>query len=350
MSNTTKTRRDFYARLDPGSLVPLWERMKGLVPPEPKNKTQAYVWRFDEVRPLLLEAGDLLTAKEAERRVLVFENPALQGTSRINSTLYAGMQLILPGETAPAHRHVAGALRFILESDGGYTAVAGERADMKRGDLVITPGGAWHDHGHDGEGPCIWIDVLDVPLVNVFECGFSEELGEDQQAITKSDGHSLAEFGSGMLPMTPYSPFAETSPIFSYPYERARDSLLSLKKSNEPDPYLGYALRYANPLDGGWVMPMISAWLSHLPKGMATQPYRATDNQGLVVSEGSVKVDLDGQTFELHRNDVMALPGWKWRTLKASEDAILFHFSDRSAQEKLGIWKEQRGNSGAAIW
>ncbi|NTF34223.1 cupin domain-containing protein [Rhizobium skierniewicense] len=344
MTATTQQRHDFYSRLEPGSLVPLWERMKGLVPREPNNRTLAHIWRFEEVRPLLLEAGTLLTAQEAERRVLVFENPAFPGTSRINSTLYAGMQLILPGETAPAHRHAAGALRFILESDGGYTTVAGERADMKHGDLVITPSGTWHDHGHDGQGPCIWVDALDVPLVNIFECGFSEELDDNQQQITRKNGHSLSEFGSGMLPMDPISPFGKTSPVFSYPYDRARAALMALKASVPADAFQGYSLRYANPLDGGWVMPMIAAWLSYLPTGFETSPYRATDNQAVIVAEGLVTVKLRGEVYKLGKNDVMALPGWCWRTIKAEEDAVLFFFSDRSAQEKLGIWREQRRN------
>jgi gentisate 1,2-dioxygenase len=146
--------------------------------------------------------------------------------------------------------------------------------------------------------------------------------------------------------MEPQSPYGLNSPIFSYPYDRARAALLALKASIDPDPYNGYALRYANPLDGGWVMPMIAAWLSHLPKGFQTAPYRATDNQVIVVSEGEVCVEIGGNTYDLKANDVMALPGWTWRTLTASAEAVLFHFSDRSAQEKLGLWKEDRGNQG----
>ena len=54
----------------------------------------------------MLEAGDVISAEEAERRVLVLENPALRGQSRITNTLFAGVQLIMPGETAEAHKHV----------------------------------------------------------------------------------------------------------------------------------------------------------------------------------------------------------------------------------------------------
>ncbi len=337
-------RNNFYERLEPSALVPLWERMKGLVPREPRNKAQVHVWRFGEVRPLLLEAGQLLTAEEAERRVLVFENPAFPGTSRINSTLYSGMQLILPGETAPAHRHAAGALRFILESEGGYTTVAGERTAMARGDVVITPGGTFHDHGHEGNGPCIWVDVLDVPLVNFFEAGFSEEMDDARQPVTRLNGFSEAEYGSNMLPMDPVAPFGATTPLFSYPYAKAREALMERARSVSADRWHGHSLRYANPLDGGWVMPMIAAWLSYLPKGFSTQPYRATDNAGLVVSEGHVTVRIAGAAHELGPNDVMALPGWTHRTIEASEDAVLFFFSDRSAQERLGLWKAERGN------
>jgi gentisate 1,2-dioxygenase len=335
-------KQTFYELLNPVSLSPLWEVMKGLVPPEPKNHAVPYAWYYDQIRPLLMKSGNLLSAEEAVRRVLVFENPSFKGQSKINSTLYAGIQLILPGETAPSHKHTAGALRFILESNGGYTSVDGERTTMHRGDLVITPNGTFHDHGHDGDGPVIWVDGLDVPIVNYFQCGFSAELDVEEQPLTKKEGYSVAAFGSGMLPLTIQAPFGSTSPIFSYPYGRAKDALLTIKQSEQADPHWGYVLRYANPLDGGWIMPTMAAWLSHLPSLMSTQRYRSTDNQVMVVSEGSVRVEIGDETFELSHNDVIALPGWTWRTFHASEDSVLFFFSDRSAQEKLGIWKEQR--------
>ncbi|WP_369856762.1 cupin domain-containing protein [Candidatus Thalassolituus haligoni] len=344
-SLTNADKQNFYQELDPVSLAPLWEVMKGLVPFEPTNKAVPYAWHYEQMRPLLMKSGELLTAAEAERRVLVFENPSFRGQSIVNSTLYAGIQLILPGETAPAHKHTAGALRFVLESEGGYTSVNGERTTMHRGDLVLTPSGTFHDHGHDGEGPVIWIDGLDVPIVNYFQCGFSAQLDTERQLITKVEGYSGAAFGSGMTPFEPRSPFGSTSPIFSYPYSRARAALLAITESEKPDPHWGYVLKYANPLTGDWIMPTMAAWLAYIPDQMITQKYRTTDNQVLVVSEGTVQVDIGDETFELGQNDVMALPGWTWRQFHASEDSVLFFFSDRSAQEKLGIWQEQKGGA-----
>ncbi len=138
-SDTAATRHEFYERIKEQSLAPLWEVMKGLVPPQPRPTPQPHIWRYDAVRPFLMEAGRLVTAEEAERRVLVLENPAFAGKSRATATLYAGIQLVMPGEVAPAHRHTASALRFVLESGGGFTAVGGERTTMRTGDFVITP-------------------------------------------------------------------------------------------------------------------------------------------------------------------------------------------------------------------
>ncbi|HEX5796115.1 MAG TPA: gentisate 1,2-dioxygenase [Geminicoccaceae bacterium] len=335
-------RRAFYDHLDPHALAPLWEVLRGLVPPEPRPRSVAHAWSYATVRPLLLEAGALLSAEEAERRVLVLENPALRGQSRVAGTMYAGVQLVLPGETAPAHRHTASALRLVLESEGGFTAVAGERTTMRRGDLIITPSWAWHDHGNDGDGPVIWVDGLDIALVNFFEAGFGQGYNDKRQQITRPDGASLARFGSGLLPLEAASPFGATSPIFSYPYARSREAVTALAAAGAPERHLGHTLRYANPLDGGWAMPTIATWLTYLPQGFATEAVRSTDAQAVVVLEGEVAAEIGDRTFTLGESDVLAVPGWTWRRFQAARETILFGFSDRSAQEKLAYWREER--------
>src|SRR5262245_61861932 len=118
-------RRDFYERIGGLSMAQLWESLPQLVPPQPTPKYQAAHWDYEKVRPFLMESGSLITAKEAVRRVLILENPAMQGSACITPTLYAGLQLILPGEVAPSHRHTQSALRFIVEGEGAYTAVDG---------------------------------------------------------------------------------------------------------------------------------------------------------------------------------------------------------------------------------
>src|ERR1700732_5098350 len=131
--------QEFYQRLEQKNTGALWEVLGDIVTPEPRPACAPALWRYEEVRPLLMEAGKRITAKEAERRVLMLQNPGIRGKSQITHSLYAGIQSVLPGEVAPTHRHVAAALRFVIESDRGYTAVDGERTTMQPGDLILTP-------------------------------------------------------------------------------------------------------------------------------------------------------------------------------------------------------------------
>lgn len=339
--DTAARRADFYARLAPRAMAPLWEVLRGLVAPEPRPTAVAHLWPYDQVRPLLMEAGALLTAEEAERRVLVLENPAFPGASRATATLYAGIQLVLPGEVAPAHRHVASALRFVLESGGGHTAVQGERTTMRPGDFVTTPSWAWHDHGNDSGAPVTWLDVLDIPLVNTFQAGFSQHHDQMAQALGRPEGDALARFGNAMLPMDGVSPHGASSPIFNYPFARARESLAAMVAAGGLDPYWAATLRYANPLDGGWAMPTIAAWMTHLPAGTATLPMRSTDGLVVACTQGRGVARSGDTRLAFGPRDVFVLPNWTWRSFQAEEDCFLFCASDRAAQQKLGFFREE---------
>ena len=74
-------RQDYYGRLSAQNLTPLWEVLAALVPPSPRSLAVSAFWRYGDLRPQILEAGKLITAAEAERRVLILENPALRGLS-----------------------------------------------------------------------------------------------------------------------------------------------------------------------------------------------------------------------------------------------------------------------------
>ena len=341
-SGVGSDRAGFYGRIKEQSLAPLWEVLKGLVPLEPRPTPQPHIWHYDEVRPFLMEAGRLVTAEEAERRVLVLENPAFVGKSRATATLYAGIQIVLSGEVAPAHRHTASALRFVLESSGGFTAVGGERTTMRVGDFVITPSWAWHDHGNASGQPIMWMDILDLPMVNFFEGGFSEHHNDQTQGIARPEGDSLARYGSGLLPIEDAGPFGKTSPIFNYPFERTRSALATVAATGTMDPHWGATLRYSNPTDGGWAMPTISSWMTHLPSGTSTQSLRSTDGIIVAVAEGRGVARVGDKRLAFGPRDVFVLPNWTVRSFEAESDCFLFCSSDRVAQEKLGLWREER--------
>ncbi|MEO7151821.1 MAG: cupin domain-containing protein [Burkholderiaceae bacterium] len=132
------------------------------------------------------------------------------------------------------------------------------------------------------------------------------------------------------------------SPVFNYPYARTREALHPLEHSGSPDPQLGHLMRYVNPLDGGWTMPTIATMVRPLPQGFATRPYRSTDSAVFIVVEGGGELRVDGQALRLTPHDVVVVPGWMAYTLRATENRVLFSYSDRVAQERLGLFREQR--------
>ncbi|MPY70705.1 MAG: gentisate 1,2-dioxygenase [Alphaproteobacteria bacterium] len=344
----TAEREAYYARIHERDMSPLWEVNRRLVTPEPVIDSVPHLWDYDGLRDTLLESGTLITAKEAQRRVLILENPGLDGTHRITESLFAGLQLIMPGEIAPAHRHSPAALRFIVEGEGAYTAVGGEKSSMKPGDFIITPAWAWHDHGHDGDGPVVWLDGLDIPMVAAFGPLFFEMYPDDQAPESVPPGDSQARYGANMRPVGEVWNRPE-SPIFCYPYERSREALEIMRRGAEWDPCAGLRMTYVNPTTGGSAMPTISTFLQLLPKGFAGATYRTTEGTVYAATEGTGRVEVDAAegtvTLAWKPRDIFCVPCWMPHRLIADGDAVLFSFSDRVAQEKLGIWREIRGNS-----
>ena len=340
----TPERLAFYENIDRLDLRALWTVFADIVTPQPQSQCRAKLWRFEQARDWLLEAGDLISAQEAERRVLILENPGMRGEAKITTSLYAGLQLVLPGEIAPAHRHSQTALRFVLDGGGAYTSVNGERTTMEFGDFVITPPWAWHDHGNDSEQPIIWLDGLDIPMASFYDASFAEGYGAEQFPLQRPNGDSLARYGVNMLPVD-YRADAQASPIFNYPYARARAALQAMNAQQDWDPCHGLKMRYTNPIDGGSPMPTISAFLQQLPAGFHSIPYRSTDATVFVATEGSGRSTIDGEVFEWGPRDILVAPSWKWIEHETPTEAVLFSYSDRIAQQKLGFWREQRGDS-----
>jgi gentisate 1,2-dioxygenase len=334
-------RAQFYARIGEDNLTPLWEVLGSLVPAQPNTPCLPALWTYDQVRPLLMEAGRLITAREAERRVLVLENPGLRGASSITHSLYAGLQLILPGEVAPSHRHTQSALRFIVEGTGAFTAVDGERTTMHPGDFVITPSWTFHDHGNPGNVPVVWLDVLDIPLVRFLDAGFAERHALDVPPVTKPEGNSLARFGGNLLPPE-FKPGSGASPILSYPYGRSREALERLSNCQDPDPHHGIKVRYSGP-SGEYPLPTIAAFLQWLPSGFSGTRYRSTDGAIYSVVEGTGRSRVGDRVFDWGPKDVFVVPSWCHVKHEADTDAVLFSCSDRPVQKLLGLWREELG-------
>jgi gentisate 1,2-dioxygenase len=343
-SNTQGGLQTLYAEMEPHHLLPLWEAMHNLVTPTPRSAASAHLWSYGAARDYLLRAGELISAEQAERRVLILENPSLQGTSAVVPSLFTGLQLIMPGEVAPAHRHTQCALRFVMEGDGAHTSVDGERAVMRPFDLILTPNWQWHDHGNETSQPMIWLDGLDVPTVRFYEASFAEKLPQAAQTAEVEADQSYWLYGRGMRPFrgTAADRRPKDLPLFHYPYQDWRESLAMLARGGAPDPHLGHALEFTNPADGGPIMPTIAAHVRLLPEGFTSKPRRATDGTVFVVVEGSGNATIEGKSFPLQERDIFVVPSWNEISIRADRDLVLFGFSDRAAQEKLSLFREHR--------
>ena len=340
--NIEAMREAYYQRIAKHDMTPLWKVMSSIITDEPATRCVPVIWHYDDVKSLVMEAGGLITAEEAKRRVLVLENPALRGQSRVTNTLFAGIQMIMPGEIAPAHRHAASAIRFVLDGEGAYTAVEGEKAFMSPGDFVITANWAPHDHGNTSDKPMLWLDVLDVPTINFFETSFAEDFASATQETSRQNGDSLSFYGSGVLPDgTPAKNLTmNRTPVINYTYARTRPIVERMMQAGDIDKRHGARVRYANPINGGPVLPTMGASLAMLPKGFRGEPYRSTDGTIFACAEGEGTTDVDGQVLAWGPNDVFVVPPWKRYHHTAAKQSVLFSISDRPAQEALGLWRE----------
>jgi len=337
--NLKAVRAGYYEKISKYDMAPLWEVLRDVVTKEPKSKCVPALWKYSDVKRLMLEAGDVISAEEAERRVLILENPALHGQTRVTNSLFAGIQLILPGEIAPAHQHVASAIRFVLDGEGAYTAVEGEKANMSPGDFILTPNWAPHDHGNPSKKPMLWLDVLDLPTINHFETSFMKHFDDKMQNTSRGDGDSLDRYGSGVLPDgTPTHMIR--SPVINYTYARTRPIIERMKKSGDVDKRHGARVRYINPTTGGWALPTMGAHLALLPKSFKGESYRSTDGMIFVCAEGGGSTKIGDKVFEWGPNDVFVAPPWARYSHNAAKESVLFSISDRPMQEALGIWRE----------
>ena len=334
--------QDYRDDLTGQNLVPLWPSLRAVLPPHvPARRTQTTHWPYQPLRELLLKAGELTPIEKAERRVLVLANPG-HGLEKMQASaaMYLGMQLLLPGELAPAHRHTPNAIRMVVEGEGAWTLVNGEKCPMSRGDLILTPTGLWHEHGHDGSDPVIWLDVLDLPLVYYIEASYHEEV--PSQTVVPGQG-ARAYARGGVLPTPVFQRSGKAYPMLRYPWADARAALLSLA---EDQPELeAVQVTYVNPETGQDAENILGFYALMLRPGQTLRLPARSPAQVLHQIEGQVAVSVEDQSFTLLEADTCVVPGYTAATLKngsATEPAFVFIADESPLHRKLGVY-ENRG-------
>ena len=328
-------------QLDTLSLAPLWTALHALLPHERQTRAVPHRWRWAEVRGPLLEAGRLVGMDRAERRVLVLRNPGLDGAYAATATLFAGLQIILPGEMAPSHHHTPAALRMIVEGRGAYTTVDGVRCDMERGDLIITPPMCWHDHGHEGDAPMVWLDGLDIPMVRSFEAAWASRTQPAQPPTLATDSSQDELSAAGLVPR--HSRYPDNGyPQVRWPWQTVRRALAATAVHARPD--LPVILRYVNPRTGASPLPTMGCEAQWLRPGERTRGERRTGSAVYHVIEGHGESRVGDAKLLWEAGDCFAAPPWQWiehENLAAGEPACLFSYNDEPALRALGLWREE---------
>jgi gentisate 1,2-dioxygenase len=228
-------------------------------------------------------------------------------------TIYAGLQIVAPGEVAPAHRHRAFALRFIIEGSEGFTAVGGERMEMFPGDVILTPSWTWHDHGNKGSQPVTWLDGLDLPLWQFLPVNFLQHYDE---------------------PRYPSNPAPNSQNRF--PWDAVAEHL-----DRDECPHALYLYRRSN---GSHLSKTISAQAERVAAGYTTTVSQECYSYVYHVKSGQGHTTIaNGRTGEVNiidwkTKDTFAVPSWSKVTHACtlrSGSAYLFAINDRPIIEAL---------------
>ena len=327
-------------RLDSLELAPLWTALHALLPHERQSRAVPHRWRWRDVRAPLLEAARLVDLSQAERRVLVLRNPGLEGAYAITATLFAGLQIILPGEAAPSHHHTPGALRLILEGRGAYTTVDGMKCVMEPGDMIITPPMRWHDHGHEGTEPVVWLDGLDLPLVRSVDASWASRMRPAREPECGTDPSSDELTAAGLVPRRsryPDTPY----PMVRWPWRTVRGALATMAAAAPAEQPV--ALRYVNPRTGAPPLPTMGCEAQWLRPRETTRAERRTPSAVYHVIEGQGESRIGEATLAWEPGDVFVAPPWHWVEHRnvGGEPACLFQFNDEPAVRALGLWQEE---------
>jgi gentisate 1,2-dioxygenase len=317
----------------------LWE-IASQMTPHPRPEAVPHQWKWTLLEKVIRESATAVPVGD-ERRAMQLFNPGLNGQWATTSTLIAAVQVLLPGETARAHRHSPAAIRFIMQGNGAYTAVEGEKVVMREGDLVLTPSWQWHDHGNETNETVVWMDGLDVPLVKSLNAMFFEMNAEWRAPASKPVNGSKALYGVGRLNPTWMTEKSRFSPLMLYSWEQTLEALHALR-DREGSPHEGISLEYTHALTGGPVMPTIGCRVQLLRKGENLKPFRVAASSVFCVRQGRGRSLIGGKPFEWQKGDIVAVPSWaeQEHACGGAEDAILFSITDRPVLEALGLYRE----------
>jgi gentisate 1,2-dioxygenase len=333
-----------YRDMARGHLTALWRLEASILPPTPRPKALAWLWKWEDLYDIAQRSGNLVPIERGgDRRAVALTNPGLGGVPYATPTLWAAVQWLNARETAPAHRHTAQAVRFIIDGRGGYSTVEGDKVYLERGDLVLNPPWHWHDHGSDGDERAIWMDGLDIPLNNYLDASFFEPHTTSAQAVSAVPEGTVLKYSVGQLRPAWEPPSAPYPPLSTYKWALTERALMDLAKV-DASPFDDVALEFTNPHTGGPVMKTIACWIQMLRPGVHTEAHRQVNSAVYHVFEGHGATIIDGVRFEWAPGDMFVVPSWAYHehlNASRSDRAVLFSIQDTPVMAALGKYREE---------
>ena len=334
---------DYLDRLAGLNLIPAWTLLRGVMGVGgPDRVARPAHWPFAALRREMLVAGDIVPVEKAERRVLGLCNPGYPaGRMSTTPTFFLGLQLILPGERAPNHRHSPAAARFIVEGRGAFTTVDGERLDMDVGDLVITPPQTAHDHGHEGTGHMMWLDILDHPVAVPLDVSYVVPGSTAYELSNAANAGDTVYRCAGLVPYRSPLQKPPAYPLKIFKWQRVKKAADASAAAAGRDEAVH--LRYINPETGDSVLQTLNFSIRVLRPGEEIAPGRSSASMAFYVVGGDGESEIDAATYRWSASDALACPTYariRHRNASSSKAAYLLQIDDVPLQHKLGFYEE----------
>lgn len=309
---------ELVGRIAGENCTPGWIRhARPLMWKRPRSAFMPAHWQYASIKPALMAAGRLIGTGEAERRNFILRNPVEGNDFGTTRTLIGAYQSILPGERARAHRHSPHALRVILESRGSYSVVNGRKHPMESGDVVLTPGGSWHGHGHEGAEQAYWFDCLDIPLVHLLEPMAAEEHPQGWEDNVVDEARSPMRFT----------------------WEDTRAALDAQAACETPAQASLFGTSIELPAPS---MPTIGIHVHRMAAGWQGRPYRHTASSIFVVLRGRGSSRVGESIFAWAFGDVIAAPMGVELRHAATEQAVIVELTDAKLMRHCAYYQLER--------
>lgn len=327
---------DFVSTLAGASVQPLWDRYQRITRRAPAHVPSALHWSWLQMNGLIDRAIDEVSMEDAERRVLLLIDSSLPAAATTRNLL-GGLQTLMPGETAAAHRHTIAALRLVLQGRGATTTVNDEVCEMAAGDLVLTPAWTWHRHHHAGDERMVWFDGLDLPLCAHLDTMFFELDRQAPNGVAPAPTR-VAPLHPLALNLPPDSADRAGGSVYRYESGRAMKALSDAAPTEDGSRWL----RYVDGMSGGPVLPSIDCYQWGLPAQRATHQRRSTAAQICVVLDGEGRSRVGDKDIHWGPKDVFTCPAWQWAQHEAGAGgARLFVMTDRELLAGLAYLREE---------